>query len=269
MIATDLDGTLLGSHGRVGARSLEALRRLGDEGVLRVVATGRSAFSARRVLPLDLPIDYLVVSSGAGIIDWSTGEYLRTWSLTAAQTAAAVAVLVEFGLDFMVHEPIPENHRFAFRRAGGWPDFERRVALYEGHCIPWSEAVPPLSCQLLAVHGPEQSPLAEIAARLPEFTVLRTTSPLDHTSVWIELFPHEVSKSQACAWIAARHGIVAADVVAVGNDTNDLDLLRWAGRGLVVGNAHPSLRSEFAAVAEHDADGFAEAAALCRPRLGP
>lgn len=261
MIATDLDGTLLGSDGRIGARNLEALDELGRRGVLRVVATGRSAFSARRVLAPDVPLDYLVVSSGAGIIDWTTGEYVQTRSLPAAQIVEAVDVLERLELDFMVHEPIPDNHRFAFRRVRGCDDFERRVALYEAHCVPWSSAVPPLACQLLAVHGPGRDLHGQVAARLPELTVLRTTSPLDDTSVWIELFPREVSKSQACVWIAARHGIAVADVVAVGNDTNDLDLLRWAGRGFVVGNGHPSLRAEFREVPAHDASGFAQAAA--------
>ncbi len=268
MIATDLDGTLLGSGGAPSDRNLESLRQLGERGVVRVVATGRSAFSARRVVTPQTPIDYLVVSSGAGIIDWQSGEYLRTAQLEADQTAAAAAVLVELGLDFMVHEPIPSNHRFGFRRAVGQADFERRIALYAEHCAeapgPWRDG----ACQLLAVADGAASRFEEVRRRLPDFTVLRATSPLDRTSEWIEVFPAHVSKSQACAWLAERHGVSADATVAIGNDTNDVDLLRWAGRAFVVADAHPSLIGEFERVSTADGHGFADAAAAVLQSLG-
>jgi len=110
------------------------------------------------------------------------------------------------------------------------------------------------------VHDPDRiDVLPEVHARLSELTVVRTTSPLDHGSVWIEVFPATVSKSQACAWLAERHGMGPADVTAVGNDTNDLDMLHWAGRGYAVANAHPSLLTVFEPVADYAADGFADA----------
>ncbi len=85
---------------------------------------------------------------------------------------------------------------------------------------------------------------------------------MDGESTWIEIFPPEICKSHACAWLARRHQIDAATVIAVGNDTNDLDMLRWAGHARVVGNAHPSLLEEFEAVASNDDDGFCVAARL-------
>ena len=262
LMATDLDGTLLGPAGAISARNLASLRKLGDQGVVRVIATGRSGFSALKVLPRDLPIDYLIVSSGAGVIDWKTRTYLRTIDMEPSQSADAAEALCSMGLDFMVHDPMPDNHRFVFHRAVGCADFERRVALYDGHAVsgagPWAQK----ASQLLAVHGPDSVHVEAVAASLPTHTVLRTTSPLDHASVWIEIFPAAVSKAQGCAWVAARHGLSAADAVAVGNDTNDLDMLRWAHRGVVVRNAHPSLLTEFEAVSAYDHDGFSDAAAL-------
>lgn len=263
MLATDLDGTLLDSTRCIPARSLDALRHLGDLGIIRVIATGRSEYSARIAVSADLPIDYLVVSSGAGIINWRTGTYMRVTSLSPREAAAAASVLAEHRLDFMVHEPVPNNHRFAYHRASGCADFERRIERYKEHC--YEASVGPRwrpACQLLAVHDADREEVEAIARELPQFTVLRATSPLDGQSVWIEVFPATVSKSKACAWIAGLHGIEASAVVAVGNDTNDIDMLRWAGQGVAVANAHPSLLAEFSTVASNDADGFCQAAAL-------
>ena len=267
MIATDLDGTLLDGRGRLSAKSRAALEELGARGVVRVVATGRSRFSADRVLPGDLPLDYLVVSSGAGIIDFATGQYLRVQSLAAERTAHAAAELQTLELDFMVHERIPDNHRFAFHRARGCADFERRVDKYREHAEPGGAPWALQACQLLAIHEPTRDAYDDVRARLPGLSVVRTTSPLDQRSVWIEIFPGEVSKSQACAWIAARHDIGAAEVTAIGNDTNDLDLLHWAGHAFAVGNAHPQLLDEFRPVATNDGDGFAQAAGELLARI--
>ena len=266
LIATDLDGTLLGPDGVISETNLDALRALGARGVVRVVATGRSGYSALRVLPRATPIDFLVVSSGAGIMQWPSRSYLHTQGLRGEQTAAAASTFAELDVDFMVHDPIPENHRFGFVRARACVDFERRVARYEAFAVDRTSAQADTwhreACQLVAVHERQRDDvLPQVRARLPDLTVVRTTSPLDHDSVWIEVFPASVSKSQACAWLAARHDMGPADVAAIGNDTNDLDMLHWAGRSFAVGNAHPALHGAFERVAGHADDGFADAVA--------
>ena len=76
LLATDLDGTLLNAERRAGERDLGTLRELAAAGVCRAAVTGRSLHSVRRVLPPDFPIDYLVFSSGTGILDWRSGEQI-------------------------------------------------------------------------------------------------------------------------------------------------------------------------------------------------
>ena len=76
MVVTDLDGTLLDTQARLGSVNRQALELLGETGSLLVIATGRSLHSAESVLDADFPIDYLVFSSGAGILDWSNRELL-------------------------------------------------------------------------------------------------------------------------------------------------------------------------------------------------
>ena len=62
MIVTDLDGTLLNSEGQVSNRNYETLNKLKDLGHLRVIATGRSLFSTKKILTLDFPFDHLISS---------------------------------------------------------------------------------------------------------------------------------------------------------------------------------------------------------------
>ncbi|MGH8921949.1 MAG: HAD family hydrolase, partial [Actinomycetes bacterium] len=57
----------------------------------------------------------------------------------------------------------------------------------------------------------------------------------------IEVSPTGVSKATGLAEVTRRLDIAAADVIAFGDMPNDVEMLRWAGRGVAMGNAHPSL----------------------------
>lgn len=263
MVVTDLDGTLLGSAGQLSAADRQMLVHLGQLGITRVVATGRSLFSARRVMDESFPIDFLAHTSGAGIVSWPAQRELRVQHMAAAAATELAAALIARELDFMIHHAIPDNHRFYLHRVRcSNADFERRVQLYEAHAevlhLPWASSEP--MCQALVIEpAPNASCFSMLRGALPTFQVIRTTSPLDGRSTWIEIFPAGVSKASAAAWLLERerrgHGLR----VAIGNDFNDLDLLGWADRAFVVGNAPAELRQRFTTVASNDAGGFSEA----------
>ncbi len=77
MLVVDFDGTLLRSDDTVADDDLIALTELGDRGVLRVIATGRSAFSYRRAMgDLRLPVDRDVQRAGVDATVIHTAELL-------------------------------------------------------------------------------------------------------------------------------------------------------------------------------------------------
>ena len=119
----------------------------------------------------------------------------------------------------------------------------------------------PWATQVLAV-VPEQEASGiyeQVSRQLAGLSVVRATSPLDHQSLWIEVFPMGVSKSHGAAWLLHQLGMGPENVVAVGNDYNDLDLLQWAGKGFVVANAPVDLKSRFATVSSNNRSGVAAA----------
>ena len=237
---------------------------LGQHSILRVVVTGRSLFSCRRVLDRSFPIDLLVTSSGAGIFSFPNFKLLFDQALTETEVSKSIEVLNALKLDFMVHDPVPDNHRFRWHQHTAHnPDFAHRLTVYEGHHRPIEEPTEfhIASTQLVAVSlpGDNGSALPYLKQKLSELTVIRTTSPLDHQSTWYEIFPNNVSKSSAAAWVCSAFNVDSNEVFAIGNDYNDLDLLRWCSRSRVVANAPAELTSEFEIVASHDDDGFAQA----------
>jgi hydroxymethylpyrimidine pyrophosphatase-like HAD family hydrolase len=258
MLVSDLDGTLLRDGRRIGREEQEMLNRLGNRGILRVIATGRSLHSACRVLEPATPIDYLIVSSGAGIIRWPEGKLIVKHTMEPRQVESTFRELARLGLDFMLHDPIPDNHRFTFFTGGGEnPDFQRRVLHYrpfarEGDIDsfpPSREGAQPEAnrleaCQFVAIHPEDHDDryFRILRGRLSDLTVIRTTSPMDGRSVWLEVFPPAVSKSQSAEFLRMLHGIAHGDTLALGNDYNDEDMLAWAAGAYVVDSAPAHLR---------------------------
>jgi len=262
LIVTDLDGTLMRTGGGFSDSDLEALEQAGRLGFARAIATGRSLYSFFKAIDFALPIDFLIFSTGGGVIDCPGGKLLRKINMDAPSVSTAIQALKGYGLDFMAHDPIPDNHRFAYHCVGEPnADFDRRIALYSSYCRPldgtadFGEAA-----QLLAIlPGPDISVLAQIRSKLNGLNVIRTTSPLDGQSTWIEIFPPQVSKGLAAAWLADFLSIDSGKTLSIGNDYNDLDLLQWAGTGMVVDNAPEDLKAQFAAVASNNHGGVASA----------
>jgi Cof subfamily protein (haloacid dehalogenase superfamily) len=261
----DFDGTLLRSDRTFSGIDIDALERLGKKGIIRTIATGRSLYSFNTVAVSDLPVDFVIFSTGTGVLQQDEGKIIRSVSLESHEVERICDVLRVLHLDFMIHRIIPDNHMFAYFRSNNRnPDFERRIALYRQFTtdLRCAGSVFGPAAQVLAVVSSENAAAALEKCRnaLTDFNVIQTTSPLDGKSTWIEIFPRAVSKSLTAAWLARSLGIDRKSIVSVGNDYNDLDLLEWTDTSYVVGNAPRDLKSRFTGVASNDNGGVAEAA---------
>ena len=275
LFITDLDGTLLNDRRQISPGDAAALQRMRRQGVQVALATGRSAYSLERLINSfepagampDLPFDYLIFSTGAGIMDYPRKRILRNLALDGGDVARISSLLDHLRLDYMIHKKIPDTAHFLYaQHTADNPDFLRRLDIYKTFGAPvtaaglagFGEAT-----EVLCV-VPEMGSHA-VAARLleicKELSVIKATSPLDGKSLWIEIFASGVSKSQAAEWLADLLGFHRQQVCGVGNDYNDEDLLQWAGKSFVVANSPASLRQGFETVAANTNGGVAEAAA--------
>ena len=264
MFVCDFDGTLLRSDRSFSSTDLKALKRLSELGAVTVIATGRSMYSLNTVSIAELPVDFIIFSSGAGVMRHPGGQIIRKVSLESHEVNRAIAVLQAGNFDFMVHRPIPDNHVFGyFKSTPANADFKRRIDLYSQFAFPLDELRDGFgpATQLLAVlpPGKSQPVLDQIRKKLPDFNVIQTTSPLDGESIWIEVFPSNVSKSLAAAWLTAEFKLDSTQTLSIGNDYNDVDLLEWTASSFVVENAPVDLKDRFPVVASHNKNGVAEA----------
>ncbi|MCF7794277.1 MAG: HAD family hydrolase [Candidatus Cloacimonetes bacterium] len=259
IVFTDLDRTLLRDDNTFSSRSLKALKLLKKTGIKVVIATGRNIFSAEKVLPHGLPIDYLMISSGCGIIDWKTKKVVYENHLSQIETDQILRIFDKYKLDFMIHHPIPENHRFSyFRSRNDNLDFERRLEIYSDFAEELTEK-PQIASQFIAIFKPDELKLYEnVKNEINSLQVIRATSPLDHESIWLEVFPNEVSKGHSAKWLCKKLEICRNSTIGIGNDFNDIDLLDFTGRSFVVENAPKELKEIYQVIDSNQGDGFAK-----------
>ncbi len=269
--ATDFDGTLYRSGFSVSPGTLETLKMLKERHILRVIVTGRSFYSLTGAVEEDFPVDYYILSSGSGVYSLTQKKLLYTTSMPAGEAQKTGELLLSLNCDFMVHETLPDNHLFSYHRSGKPNrDFEDRIHYYEDHGREIEDLLlldRDIS-QFLVIEKPGSVLFETLREKLDRCTVIRTTSPLDHESSWIEIFPKGTDKGSTLKWLADRYGVPRQKVFSIGNDFNDLHMLRWAGSSFVVANASPPLLREFRVVSSNDDDGFCEAAALWLKETG-
>lgn len=259
IIFTDLDGTLLNSDRKVSKSNLRCLHQLGQQNIVRVIATGRSWYSFNQVIAPDFPADYLIFSSGSGIVDLRTGELLRATCLTTSEITAITTSLESQRTDFMVHHSIPENHRFTYRQYNATnPDFNRRIAIYKDFAsnVEKLGSYPDEATQIIAILSEDPDMFLRIKSQLNGFQITRATSPLDHSSIWLEIYPQNVHKGSAADWLCNHLQLDRNNSVGIGNDYNDIELLDFTPRSYLLANAPKELQSRYLLSNSNDKDGF-------------
>lgn len=251
LFATDLDGTILPHDGSFNIKDIEALREMGRNGIIRVVATGRSLYFALVALQDDFPIDYLVFSSGAGVFDWHKKEIIRSLHLERNQVDDLQSFLSGMGLGYTLHRHIPDNHFFWFKHSEvPHPDMHRFVQNRMDFATPISLLNDDINhfCQMLTIlNSPDEAEC--IFNELKGVNVVRATSPLDGKSIWIEMFHSQASKASGITLICEIEKINSKNVWVLGNDYNDVDMLNsFFPRSFVVENAPADLKKYYKTV---------------------
>jgi Cof subfamily protein (haloacid dehalogenase superfamily) len=249
LFATDLDGTILTRDKGFVQKDIEALRQIGEKDIIRVIATGRTLNSAKTVIPADFPVDYLVFSSGAGVYDWREGELLLSRHLGTEKLKELIPLLSDRKLNFTLHWPIPDNHIFYFSEAEeGHADFLRFLKHNSGNALEMDKDLPEKDYTQILAFLPDVETYRYISGKVSGIKTVRATSPIDGKSVWMEFFHHSVSKAEGIKFICSLKGIDKDEVVVLGNDFNDLDMLKAFNNAYVVSNSPEELKEKYGVV---------------------
>jgi Cof subfamily protein (haloacid dehalogenase superfamily) len=262
IVFLDLDGTIHHIDDGVHEDDLISLRILGEAGIVRVLATGRNLFSVESVLPEDFPIDYLIFSTGAGIMRWKDRELLHSSTMESTEVKRIADILLGEKVTFMLHMPVPDNHKFYFVKTKNISgDFYKRLQIYKSHYgqLHYEDLRFLRASQFLCMLPNNHEYFEQLSMKIEGVKIIKTSSPLGKDTLWLEIFPADVSKGHAAKWLCDLLHIRYSNTMAVGNDYNDLDMLEFVNHPFVVSNAPPDLLSRFPVVNFQTEAGFTEA----------
>ncbi|WP_322169502.1 HAD family hydrolase [Acutalibacter caecimuris] len=262
LLAFDLDGTTLVQHSRLPAANRKALLAAAARGVALVPATGRMlGFLPEEVRAL--PVRYAITSNGGGVYDLSTGQAVVENLISNEKAQAVQAILDEYDIYIEYYA-----HGGAITRRGmpelasthyGLP--ESKWGFIEGKTYTLTDSLPAMLRETglcpekinLPFMQPEQR--LEIWARIEALGGLRLTSSIPDN---IEINSMEGHKGGALLGLAQKLGLRQEELMALGDNGNDVTMLETAGCSVAVGDAAPeALAAARYVTAPHDQDGLA------------
>ncbi|HET7529670.1 MAG TPA: HAD family hydrolase [Mycobacteriales bacterium] len=251
-MATDLDGTIVRSDGTISPRTRAALAAAEQAGAMVVIVTGRPPRW----------LDGIAEQTGhRGLAICANGALV--WDLHREEVVAS------HPFDVDVVREIAEALRAELPDLGFAVETVTAGFAHEPTYVPrWSLDPQTVVAELEALLS---EPVAKLLARHEGLTadeLLRRArevvgsdlASLTHSSRdgLLEISAAGVTKASTLTTVCADHGYTAADVVAFGDMPNDLPMLAWAGRGVAVANAHPTVLDAVDEVtAANDEDGVA------------
>ncbi len=277
LLALDLDGTTLNSHGIVPNANREAIRAAEERGVLVTIATGRRFRDARPV-GLDLELNAPLITHNGGLLKYAGSEETVHCSLLTTETSLEVVrVGKAFGGDALVSTD-PHGHgtllydrisddNIPLKKYLRWSESLHGIEIGRNgvaHVEMLEDILPDHEIVHISFSGNCRS-MRELESTLnDEFrgkvTILATIYPtLDFTL--LDILPPDASKGHGVSRLAELNGLTAENVMCIGDNFNDLEMLDYAGTAVVMGNADPGLleRGEFYTTLSNDEGGVAAA----------
>ena len=249
LIAIDIDGTLLDPHFQISLRNAAALRAAHQSGMEIMLATGRRHDYALPVAQ-ELGFPVWLISSNGALIRSSEGETFYADRLPRHAALKLVRHMDDFrghavltfdrpGHDALVLERVDELNQSISRWIQNNAAYMRYVSHLEDALVQ-EDPIQAMYCGRVSRMKEAQAQLA-LAEFLDEITILRTQ--YDHRDLCIlDILNRDCSKGHALRRWAEHHRIRPAEIMAIGDNYNDLEMLEFAGLPIVMGNASEELR---------------------------
>jgi Cof subfamily protein (haloacid dehalogenase superfamily) len=239
LIATDVDGTLLDDDERVTQRTRQAVLAAVASGAHFVLATGRPP---RWIPPIVEALGFApmaVCANGAVIYDPDQDRIIsaRTLPVDLLTELVEIATRVIPGAGLAVERVGRSAHDSATPQFVSSPGYEHAWLNPDNTEVSIEDLLSAPAVKLLIRKAGARS--ADMAAELAKHIGLEGDITYSTNNGLIEINPLGTSKATGVEEVARPLGITAEDVVAFGDMPNDVPMLRWAGHGVAMGNAHP------------------------------
>jgi Cof subfamily protein (haloacid dehalogenase superfamily) len=242
LVALDIDGTIVDRAGLLPDEVRDAVGLVVAAGVPVVLSTGRNWHATLPIFEaLGLPAGPTVTSNGAVTVSYPPFEV--TDLVTFDPSDVIDRVLAEHPTASLAAEVVGKGYRVSRYFPEG--DLYGEIELVSVEELAAGDVT------RIVVRDPEATDEEFIA--LAERLGLHGVSYFVGWSAWLDIAPAGVNKASALAGVTAKLGVAPADVLALGDGRNDIEMIAWAGRGVALGDA----AEDVALAADHVTGTFA------------
>lgn len=258
LIASDVDGTLLNPEEQVTARTRHAVQTAVAAGAHFVLATGRPP---RWIPPVVDALGFApmaVCANGAVVYDSATDRVIsaRTLSVDILGELAEIAARIVPGVGLAAERIGRSAHDTATPQFVSAPGYEHAWLNPDNTEVSYEDLLSASAIKLL-VRKPGM-PSSALAAVLTRHVGMLGDITYSTNDGLVEISAVGISKAIGVEEVARPLEIRADDIVAFGDMPNDIPMLRWAGHGVAMGNAHPeAIAAANEVTAPNDDDGLA------------
>ncbi len=248
LIAIDVDGTLLDPKFQISEANLQTLARAHAQGIEIALATGRRHTFALPVARA-LGFDVTLISSNGAVTRRSSGDLFHQDLLPSTTALKLLDYMVEFRSNTVLTFDRPGKGAIVLECA---EELNQSIQRWMEKNSEWIEYMRPL--EKAVTEAPIQAMFCGTVPRMQqaqgrlagcpfasEFTALRTQYDARNLCI-VDILNQGCSKGHALERWALHNGYLREEVMAIGDNFNDVEMLDFAGLPVVMGNASPELK---------------------------
>jgi Cof subfamily protein (haloacid dehalogenase superfamily) len=233
LVALDVDGTLVNGSNEMSAAVRDVVRAIRESGIETVISTGRAIGGVMDTVgKLGFTDGYAVASNGAVVFTYDPIEVIHSVTFDARDAVSRVLDQVPDAIVAV------ENAGSGFRVNRRFPEAEFSD---QQHVVDDVDSLIAEPVTRVVIRSTDHTP-EEFTAIVHDLGLTGTNYYIGY-SAWLDLAPDGVSKASGLDFLCDRLGVAQADVLAVGDGNNDLEMLQWAGRGVAMGHGPDSLKA--------------------------
>jgi Cof subfamily protein (haloacid dehalogenase superfamily) len=241
-VCTDIDGTLLDSRRELSSRTIQAVKRINNAGIPLILASSRMP-SAMRHLQQQLGIlGQPMISFNGGFVILDEGDPSSTVILDSVTIPLSICLAIgELAAGTSIHVSLYNEDEWFAPTVDQWTDREQTVTKVNATILPFESVMSQWKLSGQGAHkvmcmGDEKE-IAHIYSQLVT-TFGEEIHVYKSRPTYLEIAPKSVSKATALSLIMnKRFNASISNVIAFGDNYNDVDMIRTAGFGIAVGNA--------------------------------
>ena len=254
MIATDLDGTLLDDNKQISIENQEAVRYAVEKGIKIIPCTGRAVQGVTKFPFLTALKTLAVTHNGGMIINLADNQILYNCTLQNNDAE----FIISKGFSFHTNMCIWIDNRLYCNEINEYTSKYSGINSVEPLVFHSYRELPDREVTKILWYDTEEH-ISDYAEHM-EKTVSANVTCCTSTPHFLEFFSSKTSKAIALAHIGNLYGIKKENIIALGDEKNDIDMLKFAGKGIAMANARSEVKKAADFITEsNNENGFAKA----------